>query len=212
MDFIGTLNVNYEKLKSKELVNTLWIEMLHEKRSAEYLEELVEYSFHYPVDSDSYLVELNEKFNALDKEQLRLIDGHLKAYMITFLYYCTNRFSRTVPVTTTILASKLYIKLISTPNIGKFFFEANMFKIQMFTIASLAKETHITEQQKIDLLKLIKKYCLSEKLETSLLRVVVNTYIVVMLSVSKEIIDDINSGKFCFTFIYKLFSVYMYLF
>ncbi|CAH1153473.1 unnamed protein product [Phaedon cochleariae] len=194
MDFIATLYSNYEKLRNKEIVNILWKEILKEERSEEYVDQLIEYSFHYPVDCDAYLEELNTKFDELNKEELRTIDGHLRAYMITFLYFCTNRYNKRVPAQTTMLASGLYIKLISLPDIGKIFYEKNMFKIQLFVCVTAAKEQSTQDSSKIYLIKLIKEYCLKETLDSFLLSGVANTITgVMMISCRGVIFNDMSN-------------------
>ncbi|KAG5879210.1 hypothetical protein JTB14_027076 [Gonioctena quinquepunctata] len=193
MDFIQTININFDKLTNKDLVKILWKEILNEERSEEYLDQLIEYSFHYPVDSDTYLQELNEKFDSLDKEELRVIDGHLRAYMITFLYYCTNRYNRRVPVKTTMIASGLYLKLISLPEIGKIFFEKNMFKVQLLVCINAAKEESVPDSEKIYLLKLIKQFCLLEKPNLFLLKGTGNTIIGVLMISCRDSVDALKN-------------------
>lgn len=196
MDLITVLNNNYGKLKNKDIVNILWKEILKEKRSEEYLDQLIEYSFHYPVDSDAYLGELHEKFDELDKYQLRSIDGHLKAYIITFLYYCTNRYSTRVSALTTVLASSLYIKLISVEEIGKIYFEKNMFKTQLFVCINVAKGNSVPDPTLMELIKLLKAYCLQEKLDNYLLKAAANAITGVLLIKSKSMVEDIKNGMY----------------
>ncbi|XP_056646203.1 uncharacterized protein LOC130451291 [Diorhabda sublineata] len=192
MDFLDTLRINYSKLKDENIVNILWKEILKEERSEEYLDLLIEYSFHYPVDSDSYLEELIQKFDEVHIEDLRKIDGHLKAYLITFLYYCTNRYSCRVPAKTTVLASTLYIKLISLSNIGKFFFEKSMLKLQLMVFLDVFHESSVSELNRMNMLKVLKEYCLKEKLDIIFLKAVINTFIGVTMIATKEVVQGIK--------------------
>lgn len=63
--------------------------MIELKRSEEHLDQLIECSSQYLVDSD--LEELIQQFDEADSEDPRNIDGRLKAYSIKFLHYCTSR-------------------------------------------------------------------------------------------------------------------------
>ncbi|KAJ8986263.1 hypothetical protein NQ317_009972 [Molorchus minor] len=79
MAFIQTVQLNYDKLQNKETVNILWKEIIKDEICESHLDQIIEYSFHYPVDTEAYLEELLLQFDALNKENLRTIDGHLKA-------------------------------------------------------------------------------------------------------------------------------------
>lgn len=206
MDFLSTLRVHYDKLNSVHAINILWREMIELKRPEENLDQLIEYSFHYPVDSDSYLEDLLQKFDAVVNEDLRNIDGRLKAYLITFLYYCTSRIRTSIPAKTAILASTLYIKLISLPNIGKFFFEKNMMLQQLSVLLDDAfYESSVSELSRLNILKLLKEYCIKEKLEVSILRTILCALTGVTMIGCKEVVQEIKDVPpvplFCMNFI-----------
>nr|CAH7751825.1 unnamed protein product [Callosobruchus chinensis] len=190
MDFIETFKYNYQKLKSTYIVNILWKEILQEERSEDHLDELIEYSFHYPVDSDAYLEELHEKFDVLDKQELRTIDGHLRAYIITFLYYCTNKYNTRVPAYSTLLASTLYIKLISITGVGKIFYEPNMFKAQLIVCVSMAKEKNLEVARKKYVVKLLKRYALKERCDITILQGIANTFVLTGLMVAEKVVNS----------------------
>ncbi|CAH1979346.1 unnamed protein product [Acanthoscelides obtectus] len=195
MDFIQTFNESYEKLANKSIVNILWKEILQEERTEDHLDELIEYSFHYPVDTDAYLERLLEKFDILHKQELRSIDGHLKAYIITFLYYCTMKDNSRVSVHTTLLASSLYIKLVSIPGVGKIFDEPNMLKGQLILLVKIAKERNIDVARKRYIVKLFKKYALKKKPDIAILQGIANTFVLAGLMVSTEVVNNFESVK-----------------
>ncbi|KAJ8941247.1 hypothetical protein NQ314_010445, partial [Rhamnusium bicolor] len=193
INFIRTVQLNYDKLKNKDIVNILWREILKDERYDSYLDQLIEYSFHYPVDTEAYLEDLHLKFDDLNKEELRTIDGHLKAYLITFLYYCTKCDDYRVSLKTTVMASSLYLKLVLLPGIGKIFYERNMYKVQLITCIHVIKDNSIPGSSKIFLLKLIKKFCMQQNLEPFLLKGTANTFAGVIMIMCSESIDDIRN-------------------
>ncbi|KAF7268531.1 hypothetical protein GWI33_018404 [Rhynchophorus ferrugineus] len=105
MNFITTIQHYFDKLPHMTVITELWKEIIKGKKFEVSQDHIIEYSFHYPVDTDVYLEELNHKFDDCMKEELKTVEGNLKAYLQTFIYYCIN----------------------SKPDIEKLYFEPNLY-------------------------------------------------------------------------------------
>ncbi|XP_076262614.1 uncharacterized protein LOC143197768 [Rhynchophorus ferrugineus] len=127
MNFITTIQHYFDKLPHMTVITELWKEIIKGKKFEVSQDHIIEYSFHYPVDTDVYLEELNHKFDDCMKEELKTVEGNLKAYLQTFIYYCINSSER-ISFRTSLYAGELYLKIITLePDIEKLYFEPNLY-------------------------------------------------------------------------------------
>lgn len=158
MSFVESLQQYFDKLPSTTVVTNMWKEIISGRRSIISSDEIIEYSFHYPVDTELYLEELIQKFEDSMKEDLRTIDGNLKAYLQTFLYYCLGSGDR-IPIRTSLFAAELYLKIILLPSdLGKLYYERNIYVMILSLLNNCTKKKCTPQPQISTVLELTYKY------------------------------------------------------
>lgn len=191
-DFIGLLRAYYEKLSDKSLLTILWNQMMKKEPLNSHENELTEYRSHLPADLRKYLNLLELKCLEMPNENLQLIDGTYKTYLLTFLFFCTKK-NGTVTDKTKLIALTLYLKLTMLPEIGKLFFNKYMYMCQMSASVDIIRSSDIDNGQKEIVIKLIKRHCIREEhLDNELLAASANVIVVSMITGASE--EMIRSG------------------
>ncbi|CAG9759314.1 unnamed protein product [Ceutorhynchus assimilis] len=212
MDFLETFEHYSNALGNRHVVTLLWKEITHGERAGDSLDTIIDYSFHHPIDLTSFLEELHEKFEESMKEDLRAISGSLKAYMLTFLYYCMGTDHITVPHRCRLLAAELYARMITIPSgIGIVFYERNLLLMALMNINSIAKNVSCPTDHVIVILKLLHKFLLGYDDATVYnIKAFANTYAnIIKVRGIKGDIKQCNDPitKFCLNGIKDLVSV-----
>ncbi|XP_066158435.1 uncharacterized protein [Euwallacea fornicatus] len=176
MSLLVTLQEQYNKLTNTTIVREIWKEIISGRKSLISSDQVIEYSFHYPVDTKLYLEELVKKFDETLKEDLRTIDGSLKAYFQTFLYYCLGSSDR-VSLQSSLFAAELYLKLILLPSdIGKLYYEKNMYAMVLFLLNKCTKQQNIPTEQIIAVMELTLKYVCEQNASFIMIQGTANLY------------------------------------
>lgn len=158
MNFITTIQQYFDKLPHMTVITELWKEIIKGKRNEISQDHIIEYSFHYPVDTDVYLEELNQKFDDCLKEELKTVEGNLKAYLQTFIYYCINSSER-ISFRTSLYAAELYLKLITLESdIEKLYFEPNIYISVLQLVDIVCKKNEYSEVHIIRILEYVFNY------------------------------------------------------
>lgn len=166
---------------------------------------LTEYRNHLPADLRKYLNLLELKCLEIPNENLQLLDGTYKTYLITFLYFCTKP-NGTVTDKTKFMALSLYLKLTMLPEVGKLFFNKSMYMCQMSASADIIRSFDIQPEQKETVIKLIKQHCLREEhLDNDLLAASTNVIVVSMIMGATEEMIRSGMGNIITKFICKIY-------
>uniref|UniRef100_A0AAR5P0Z3 Condensin complex subunit 1 C-terminal domain-containing protein n=1 Tax=Dendroctonus ponderosae TaxID=77166 RepID=A0AAR5P0Z3_DENPD len=176
MNFVETFRQYHSKLVDPSIVTKIWKEIIIGRRSLISVDSVIEYSFHYPVDTEFYLEELLDKFESAMKEDLRTIEGNLKAYIQTFIYYCLGSADR-IPIRTSLLSAELYLKILLLPSdIGKLYFEKNMFVMVLYLCTKCIRKQNIPTEQLTKVLELIYKYVSERSVSFLMIQGTANLY------------------------------------
>ncbi|KAH1029426.1 hypothetical protein HUJ05_002672 [Dendroctonus ponderosae] len=193
MNFVETFRQYHSKLVDPSIVTKIWKEIIIGRRSLISVDSVIEYSFHYPVDTEFYLEELLDKFESAMKEDLRTIEGNLKAYIQTFIYYCLGSADR-IPIRTSLLSAELYLKILLLPSdIGKLYFEKNMFVMVLYLCTKCIRKQNIPTEQLTKVLELIYKYVSERSVSFLMIQGTANLYANVLKHRSIE--GDIKKYK-----------------
>lgn len=196
MSFVETFGQYHSKLVDPSIVTKIWKEIIIGKRSLISIDSVIEYSFHYPVDTEFYLEELLDKFERSMKEDLRTIEGNLKAYIQTFIYYCLGSADR-IPIRTSLLSAELYLKILLLPSdIGKLYYEKNMFVMVLYLCTKGIRKQDIPTEQLTKVLELIFNYVSERSVSFLIIQGTANLYANVLKHRSIE--GDIKKCKFLF--------------
>lgn len=164
--FLNILQDYFDKMPNRNLITNVWQEIINGRRSLISSHALIEYSFHYPVDTDMYLSELLNKFDDCIKEDLRTISGSLKAYLLIFLYHCLGSTER-LPMKTSLYAAELYLKLILlSPDIGKLYYEKNMYCMILYMLNRISKKPTLPVEPTQVVLEMTLKFISRDEMET----------------------------------------------
>uniref|UniRef100_A0A6P7FSX1 Uncharacterized protein LOC114330689 n=1 Tax=Diabrotica virgifera virgifera TaxID=50390 RepID=A0A6P7FSX1_DIAVI len=191
MNFIEILAGQLKSLENKNMVFELYKNIV--KKNVTNIQDFIEFSFHVPLDSDSFLELLIRKFDELDKDELRNMDGQVKAYLLTYIHYCTE-YNKTL-VKTTILASNLFMKLILLPNIGKYFFDSYILLVQIRTfVKTIVTNPTLPAETIMNTMQLYKECCIKEHLDTKILIGVSNLFVLSMINSSRAPIANFDAA------------------
>ncbi|XP_018566493.1 uncharacterized protein LOC108907335 [Anoplophora glabripennis] len=185
-DFIGLIRLHCEKLSDKNIITLLWDQLTKKESPGLHDDKLTEYRDHLPVDLHKYVKILEFKCSKLPSENLQLLDGTHKTYLITFLFFCTKPNS-TVTDKTKLTASILYLNLTILPEVGKLFFNKSMYMCQLSTAVNLMRSRDISNDRKETIIKLVKRHCLQEEhLDSEMLGASANVIVVSMIIGASE--------------------------
>ncbi|CAG9828472.1 unnamed protein product [Diabrotica balteata] len=191
MNFIEIISAQFRSLENKNIVFVLYKNIV--KTHVTNIKDLIEFSFHVPLDSDTFLEELIRKFDELDKDELRNMDGQVKAYLLSYIHYCIE-YNKNL-VKTTILASNLFMKLILVPGIGKYFFEPYILMVQIRTfVKTLVTNPTLPTEMIMSTMNLYKEYCIKEHLESKVLVGIANLFMLSMVNSSRTPIVNIDEA------------------
>lgn len=164
--FLDILQDYFDKMPDSNLITLVWKEIITGRRKLISSHTLIEYSFHYPVDTEMYLSELLKKFDECIKQDLKTISGNLKAYLLIFLYHCLGNSER-LPMRTSLYAAELYLKLILLPpDIGKLYYEKNMYCMILYMLNRITKKSTVPVEPTQLVLEMTLKFISRDEMDT----------------------------------------------
>ncbi|XP_030746284.1 uncharacterized protein LOC115875072 [Sitophilus oryzae] len=176
MNFIETLQNYFDKLPQTTVITHLWKEIIKGKKYEISQDHIIEYSFHYPVDTELYLEELNHKFDDCTKDELKTIEGNLKAYLQTFIYYCMISNDR-ISIRTALYAAELYLKIINLPpDIEKLYFEKNIYIVVLQVLNNVSQKQSLSDSHIMRILEYICNYSSKNEMPIDLVQGTANMY------------------------------------
>ncbi|XP_060516019.1 uncharacterized protein LOC132695650 [Cylas formicarius] len=207
MDFFELVQKYFNRLGNFNIVTKLYKEVMIGRERILDSEESIAYSFHYPVDTILYFEDLNAKFDECPKELFRTMNGELKGYLLTFIYYCLVSRDRT-PTKAGLLCGKLYLKILLMPEIGTLFFERYIYIATLnICTQSLAEQTRY-QQITFEVIELIFEYC--NRLGIVLFTKTANMFSKIIILKNEEEYSDLNTCKnftnYCFWCLKQLIS------
>ncbi|XP_050314430.1 uncharacterized protein LOC126748930 [Anthonomus grandis grandis] len=190
-NFVETFAQYFRKLPNKAMVNAIWKEIISGKECSVSSDQVIDYAFHYPVDTEMYLEELHQKFEDCIKEDLRTIDGSLKGYLQTFLYYCIGSQDR-IPIKTSLLSAQLYLKILLIPSgIGQLYYEENIFLVILGMLNKHTKKDKVLQKEVVLLIELLFKFASDNEVATTVVEVTTNVFANIIKH--KALVDDSES-------------------